>query len=105
MWRVVPGLRPSLESSLADGALPVVAREFELTYPEPRTVRLYMVPFKSDDAVGKGQRYAVILTDVSHDKATTEERIENERLQSCYSRRVWRMSWAIRLIPSIFICS
>ena len=82
LWRVVPGLRPSLESSLADGALPVVAREFELTYPEPRTVRLYMVPFKSDDAVGKGQRYAVILTDVSHDKATTEERIENERTSS-----------------------
>ena len=82
LWRLVPGLRPSLEGSLEDGALPVVAREFELTYPEPRTVRLYMVPFKSDDHGGEGRRYAVILTDVSHDKATTEERIENERTSS-----------------------
>ena len=81
LWRLVPGLRPSLEPSLQDGALPVVAREFELTYPEPRTVRLYMVPFQSEDA-GEGRRYAVILTDVSRDKATTEELIENERTSS-----------------------
>lgn len=81
LWRLVPGLRPSLEPALQDGALPVVAREFELTYPEPRTVRLYMVPFQSEDA-GEGRRYAVILTDVSRDKATTEELIENERTSS-----------------------
>jgi len=81
LWRLVPGLRPSLESALADGALPVIAREFELTYPEPRTVRLYMVPFQSEDAAD-GRRYAVILTDVTRDKATTEELIENERTSS-----------------------
>ena len=49
LWRLVPGLRPSLEPVLeADGdtSLPVLAREFELTYPEFRTVRLYMVPFR-----------------------------------------------------------
>ncbi|GAB5558750.1 MAG: hypothetical protein SynsKO_03970 [Synoicihabitans sp.] len=82
LWRLVPGLRPSLDGSMQDGALPVVAREFELTYPEPRTVRLYMVPFKSDAPGGEGRRYAVILTDVSRDKASTEERIENERTSS-----------------------
>jgi two-component system, sporulation sensor kinase E len=81
LWRLVPGLRPSLEPALADGALPVVAREFELTYPEPRTVRLYMVPFQREDPF-EGRRYAVILTDVSRDKASTEERIENERTSS-----------------------
>lgn len=81
LWRLVPGLRPSLEPALEDGALPVVAREFELTYPEPRTVRLYMVPFQSEDA-SEGRRYAVILSDVTRDKATTEELIENERTSS-----------------------
>ncbi|MBE7538876.1 MAG: PAS domain-containing protein [Opitutaceae bacterium] len=84
LWRLIPGLRPSLGSSLDDDAtLPVLAREFELTYPSPRTVRLYMVPFKSEaKAVGSGRRFAVILSDVTRDKVSTEERIENERTSS-----------------------
>jgi PAS domain S-box-containing protein len=80
LWRLVPGLRPSLEPALEDGALPVMAREFQLTYPEVRSVRLYMVPFASSDL--PGQRYAVILTDVSREKASTEEMLENERTSS-----------------------
>src|SRR3990172_8073768 len=41
LWRLVPGLRPSLEGSLADGAaVPVVARGILLTYPQPRVVRI-----------------------------------------------------------------
>jgi hypothetical protein len=39
-------------------------REFELTYPEPRTVRLYMVPFRSDGRGGR-RRFAVILSDIT----------------------------------------
>lgn len=82
LWRLVPGLRPSLGVSLDDdAALPVVAREFELSYPEPRTVRLYMVPFRSDGRAGE-RRFAVILTDVTRDKQTTEARIEDERTSS-----------------------
>ena len=39
LWRLVPGLEPSLDASLDDEAtMPVMTREFELTYPEPRTV-------------------------------------------------------------------
>jgi PAS domain S-box-containing protein len=84
LWRFVPGLRPSLSAAIDDAAtaaLPVVAREFELTYPEPRTVRLYMVPFRG---VGRGapQRFAVILTDVTREKQSTERRIEDERTSS-----------------------
>lgn len=83
LWRLVPGLRPSLGVSLEedDAALPVVAREFELTYPEPRTVRLYMVPFRSDGRSG-ARRFAVILSDITRDKQTTEARIEDERTSS-----------------------
>ncbi|HTQ32153.1 MAG TPA: ATP-binding protein [Opitutaceae bacterium] len=83
LWRLVPGLRPSLAPSLDDAApaLPVVAREFELTYPEPRTVRLYLVPFRGDGR-GTARRYAVILTDITGDKQTTEARIESERISS-----------------------
>jgi PAS domain S-box-containing protein len=83
LWRLVPGLRPSMEASLDDTAptLPVVAREIELSYPEPRTVRLYMVPFQNEGA-GAKRRFAVILSDITRDKQTTEERIENERTSS-----------------------
>ncbi|MBI5381956.1 MAG: PAS domain-containing protein [Opitutae bacterium] len=87
LWRLVPGLRPSLEVALgadeegARAALPVVAREFALTYPEPRTVRLYMVPFRSEGR-SAAQRFAVILNDVTREKASTAELIENERTSS-----------------------
>jgi two-component system, sporulation sensor kinase E len=79
LWRMIPGLRPTLDE---DGAAAnVVAREFELSYPEARTVRLYMVPFRDGEG-GPGQRHAVILADVTHDKLTTEQRIEDERTSS-----------------------
>ena len=85
LWRLVPGLRPSIDAALDDGpvrgALPVVAREFEMTYPELRTVRLYMVPFRGEGR-DSPRRFAVILSDVTKDKQTTERRIEDERTSS-----------------------
>ena len=84
LWRVVPGLRTSLGGALEDasgaGTAPGVAREFELTYPAPRTVRLYMVPFRAAGA--QVRRFAVILSDVTKEKQSTEARIENERTSS-----------------------
>ncbi|HKB91278.1 MAG TPA: ATP-binding protein [Opitutaceae bacterium] len=82
LWRLVPGLRASLEDSLRDPEQsPVVAREIELTYPQPRFVRLYLVPFAGEGSLA-GQHFAVILTDITKDKLTTEELIENERVNS-----------------------
>jgi PAS domain S-box-containing protein len=84
LWRLVPGLRNSLGAALDDhggGAAPVVAREFELTYPEPRMVRLYMVPFRTTGATA-ARRFAVILSDVTKEKQSTEARIESERTSS-----------------------
>lgn len=81
LWRLVPGLRSSLGIALdEDAAMPVVTREFELTYPEPRMVQLYMVPFGEQHAGGR--RFAVILSDITRTKQSTEERIENERTSS-----------------------
>jgi two-component system, sporulation sensor kinase E len=85
LWRLVPGLRNSLGAVLdhepGGGVAPVVAREFELTYPEPRLVRLYMVPFRLAGTTA-ARRFAVILSDVTKEKQSTEERIENERTSS-----------------------
>ncbi|HEY5079200.1 MAG TPA: ATP-binding protein [Opitutaceae bacterium] len=80
LWRLIPGLRPSLDEADSGASAHVVAREFELTYPEPRTLRLYMVPFRAEG--GDSRRHAVILADVTRDKLTTEQRIEDERTSS-----------------------
>src|SRR4051812_45209192 len=87
LWRLVPGVRSSLDATFYEGhsqGAPVVSREFELTYPEPRTVRLYMVPFRvTAGASGvAARRFAVILSDITRDKQTTEARIETERTSS-----------------------
>jgi PAS domain S-box-containing protein len=84
LWRYIPGLRPSLGPAMdhPDAATPIVAaREFELTYPEQRTVRLYMMPFRGDGR-SKTRRYVVILTDITRDKAATGRQIEDERMSS-----------------------
>lgn len=85
LWRLVPGLRPSLGSILHDdpsAVAPVIAREFELTYPEPRIVRLYMVPFRGGGGRNGERRFAAILSDVTKEKQSTEARIETERTSS-----------------------
>ncbi len=84
LWRLVPGLLPSLSAGgdeAGGAALPLVAREFELTYPEPRTVRLNLVPFHPDGRSGP-PRHVVILSDITGDKRSTEQRIEDERTSS-----------------------
>ncbi len=84
LWRLVPGLRSSFDISLepdSGAAWPAVAREFELTYPEPRTVRLYALPFRSEGQRSV-RRYAVILTDITKERISTDQRIEDERTAS-----------------------
>lgn len=84
LWRLVPGLRASLdgagEKPSYDRGAPLATREFELTYPQPRVVRLYRVPFHEGP---NGQmRFAIILSDITNEKKSTEEKIENERVSS-----------------------
>lgn len=78
LWRLVPGLRESLDPH--SPSAPVATREFELNYPAPRVVRLYMVPF--EDPVDGGRRFAVILSDITAEKKSTAELIENEKASS-----------------------
>ena len=83
LWRLVPGLRASLEGAGGPGpkdGQPLVTREFELTYPAPRVVRLYMVPFSEGE--GGAPRFAIILSDITGEKKSTAELIENEKISS-----------------------
>ncbi len=78
LWRLVPGLRGSLAPG--DKIAQVVTREFELTYPSPRVLRLYMVPF--EDPAGGAHRAAIILSDVTAEKKSPADLIENEKISS-----------------------
>ncbi len=80
LWRLVPGLRASLDDTDSAHDAPLLTREFELSYPQPRVVRLYRVPFH--EGPGGESRYAIILTDITREKRSTEELIENEKISS-----------------------
>ena len=94
LWRLAPGLRSLLAPALDTAAS--LTREVELSYPEPRAVRLYLVPFAAridseaaaetdaDNAImgGEARRFAVVLTDITRDKLDTDHRIESERVAS-----------------------
>jgi two-component system, sporulation sensor kinase E len=81
LWRLVPGLRATLDLSAAcKEHAPVVTREFELAYPVPRVVRLYMVPFANGESADP--RFAIILSDITRDKRSTAELIESEKESS-----------------------
>jgi signal transduction histidine kinase len=72
-----------VEASLADGgAVPIVAREIELSYPQPRIIRLYMTPFQVEGGREKSRRFTVILSDVTREKQTTDRLIEDEKTSS-----------------------
>ncbi|MGK0456800.1 MAG: PAS domain S-box-containing protein [Zhongshania aliphaticivorans] len=84
LWRMVPDLSRSIDLEKLDSEVkgsPVISREVELSYPEHRYVRLYMVPI--DAQVGQHESGAmVVLSDVTDEKVSMEERIESERIDS-----------------------
>ena len=57
----------------------VVLREFEITYPEPKVLSAQIIPFN----FGEGSNtYALILNDITQERRSAEERIENEKIAS-----------------------
>ncbi len=82
LWRVLPGLRQTLEATLQrSGPRPeVIARELEVSYPQRRFLRLHLVPFDSE-ADGP-RRFTAILADITQEKVSTDERIESEKVNS-----------------------
>jgi two-component system, sporulation sensor kinase E len=85
LWKMVPDLAQSMKRDCVSGkmkAAPVLSREVELNYPEHRFVRLYMVPIDAEVAhVGSGG-YVIVISDVTEEKLSMEELIENERTSS-----------------------
>ncbi|PXA03418.1 PAS domain-containing sensor histidine kinase [Coraliomargarita sinensis] len=84
LWKMVPDLAKSLEKQTGPGkkSSPVYSRELELNYPERRIVRLYMVPIDAQIGQDDSGGYVITISDVTEDKVSMEELIENERTSS-----------------------
>ncbi|WP_269526246.1 two-component system sensor histidine kinase NtrB [Coraliomargarita parva] len=85
LWKMVPDLARSLNAEEVNSrqkAKPVLSRELELSYPEHRFVRLYMVPIDTHVGHDDSGGYVVVLSDVTEEKVSMEEMIENERTSS-----------------------
>lgn len=86
LWKWAPDLARTLPLGLA-GAAGFAAREIEVAYPEKRTLRIQISPLEGAgdpdaDDPSAGRRFVIILMDVTEERASTEERIEDERLNS-----------------------
>lgn len=114
IWKVMPDLARSLKVARGSSlrlSPSAISRELEITYPEYRLVRLYLVPLETDDfdfSAGEAgaqeaqspppaeqtahalpeedaeQHFVMIMADVTEEKTSTEELIENERLSSIF---------------------
>lgn len=83
LWKYVPDLARTLNVNIegVNVALPTISRELELNYPERCFVRFHMTPFEGTSGKAEAQ-YAVILSDITEEKLSTEELIENEKISS-----------------------
>jgi two-component system, sporulation sensor kinase E len=84
LWKAVPDLARTL-SLTRSGQLAAetgISREIELSYPESRIVRLYIIPFEEEVSGVSLARFAVILADITQQKSQTRQEIESERISS-----------------------
>ena len=84
LWKLVPDLHRSLEGSTfqTDDEDSFTSREIELSYPEKRLVRLYIVPLQEGASGVRLRNMAVILTDITEERLCTEQLIESEKVNS-----------------------
>lgn len=88
LWKMVPDLARSVHLEASDpkaDAKPVLTRELELSYPEHRFVRLYLMPIQANAGLDvDSEGYVIVISDITEDKLSMEELIENERTGSIF---------------------
>ena len=85
LWKMVPDLAKSIDLETVTGekkSAPVLSREIELNYPDYRVVRLYMVPIDAQVSHDDSGAYVIVLSDVTEERVSMEERLESERIDS-----------------------
>lgn len=89
LWKLLPDLARTLEMNDHGeySGQSSISRELELNYPEWRTIRLYLVPFEYhflEKNKQGNEHFAVILSDITREKLSTEQQIENEKITSLF---------------------
>lgn len=85
LWKMVPELARTFDldrKSKQVKSAPIFSREIELSYPEQRFVRLYIVPIDSQVGHDDNGGMVVVLSDVTEERMSVEQLIENERIDS-----------------------
>lgn len=85
LWKMVPDLAKSIDFETVTSekkSAPVLSREIELNYPDHRVVRLYMVPIDAQVGHDDSGGYVIVLSDVTEERVSMEERLESERIDS-----------------------
>ena len=85
LWKMVPDLAKSIDPETVVGkkmSAPVLSREIELNYPDHRVVRLYMVPIDAQVGHDGSGGYVIVLSDITEERVSMEERLESERIDS-----------------------
>ena len=85
LWKMVPDLAKSIDHDTVTGKKmsdPVLSREIELNYPDHRVVRLYMVPIDAQVGHDGSGGYVIVLSDITEERVSMEERLESERIDS-----------------------
>ena len=85
LWRHVPELKavltPEMEHRECCQTGPLFTSEVQTSYPEERVLRIYLSVFK-DTTLDLDRRYVVVLTDITGERQSTEDRIDEERISS-----------------------
>jgi len=84
LWKLIPDLAQVLEVT-AEEPLPthsIRTQELEINYPDKRIIRFSLLPFEVEEAEDKYPRIAVILTDITQDRLSHLESLENEKVSS-----------------------
>ncbi len=84
LWKYVPELSHTIhhDMNFSGATAPTISRELEIAYPERRIVRIYMTPIATTEDNRYNRQFILLLTDITQDKLTVEERVENEKISS-----------------------
>lgn len=84
VWKLIPDLARWFNFTGEGHEPKAVSREIEVHYPEHKHVRLYCVPIERSEDGAQEQRWVMILSDITEQTVSTQERIESERLSSIF---------------------